>query len=288
MPFSRYVIAGAVAGIAEILCMYPLDMVKTRLQLQRTAADNVRVYNGVVDCFRKIIQQEGFLQLYRGIVAPICAEAPKRAVKFSTNEGYKKLFTYAGLPHNEIKMFSAGLMAGLTEAIFNCPFELLKVRMQAKESQYASTFDAAKTIITKEGISAVFRGLSPQMLRNAIWDSLYFSIIFSMKQRVLPIPKSKTQEQSRNFFAGVVASTVGTTFATPFDCVKSRMQSVMKGQETRWKTVFGTLRIIYREEGGIPACFKGLTPRLLRLAPGGGIMIVAFDLVSSYLGGHRN
>lgn len=35
-------------------------------------------YNGMVDCFKKIIKNEGFLRLYRGISAPILMEAPKR------------------------------------------------------------------------------------------------------------------------------------------------------------------------------------------------------------------
>jgi len=86
--------------------------------------------------------------------------------------------------------------------------------------------------------------------------------------------------------AGVGASTVATTLATPLDCVKSRMQSAIAGEGTRWKSIFGTLRIIYTEEGGLPACFKGLAPRLLRLAPGGGIMLVAFDFIAGWLGGH--
>jgi len=224
--------------------------------------------------------------LYRGIIAPICAEAPKRAVKFSTNESYKKLFTQLGMPHNESKMFMSGLFAGITEAVVNCPFEMVKVRMQAKGSNYTSTANAAHRILREEGVRALYQGFAAQTCRNGVWDSLYFALIFSIKTRVLPEPKSKSQELGRNFIAGVLASTVATTLATPFDCVKSRMQSVRLGDETRWKSVLGTLQIIYKEEGGLPACFKGLAPRLLRLAPGGGIMLVAFDFVSGLLGAH--
>lgn len=76
--------------------------VKTRIQLQgKKGVGSGVYYDGMVDCFRKIIAQEGyhlwlnirhqyadevrgsFGRLYRGLVPPLMMEAPKRAVKFS-------------------------------------------------------------------------------------------------------------------------------------------------------------------------------------------------------------
>lgn len=47
-------------------------------QLQKGKGLGEEGYNGMVDCFRKIIRNEGFSRLYRGISAPILMEAPKR------------------------------------------------------------------------------------------------------------------------------------------------------------------------------------------------------------------
>lgn len=60
--------------------MQPLDLVKTRLQLQRSGTVGA-TYSGVIDCFKKMYMNEGFLSFYKGIVPPILAETPKRAVK---------------------------------------------------------------------------------------------------------------------------------------------------------------------------------------------------------------
>jgi hypothetical protein len=49
-------------------------------QLQSGKGVGEEGYNGMVDCFRKIIKNEGFSRLYRGITAPILMEAPKRYV----------------------------------------------------------------------------------------------------------------------------------------------------------------------------------------------------------------
>ncbi|MCJ1306194.1 Mitochondrial 2-oxodicarboxylate carrier 2 [Hypocenomyce scalaris] len=78
LPFIYQFAAGAVAGVSEILTMYPLDVVKTRVQLQQGKGVGNEGYNGMLDCFRKIIKNEGFSRLYRGITAPILMEAPKR------------------------------------------------------------------------------------------------------------------------------------------------------------------------------------------------------------------
>lgn len=72
LPFIYQFISGAVAGVSEILVMYPLDVVKTRQQLA-TNSD----YNGTINCLRKIVKEEGFSRLYKGISAPILMEAPK-------------------------------------------------------------------------------------------------------------------------------------------------------------------------------------------------------------------
>jgi len=66
-------VAGAIAGISEVLTMYPLDVVKTRSQLY------VGKSMGTIATLSNIVKQEGFSRLYRGIIPPICMEAPKRA-----------------------------------------------------------------------------------------------------------------------------------------------------------------------------------------------------------------
>ena len=69
--------SGGIAGFLEICCMYPLDVVKTRFQVQKGNAQ----YTSIVDCFSKTIRNEGFFAIYKGILPPILAETPKRVKK---------------------------------------------------------------------------------------------------------------------------------------------------------------------------------------------------------------
>ena len=89
LTFGQNVLAGAIAGVSEICIMYPLDVVKTRMQLDKGKS------MGTLATIRNIVASEGGLVLYRGIVSPILAEAPKRALKFASNETYKGLLADA-------------------------------------------------------------------------------------------------------------------------------------------------------------------------------------------------
>jgi len=272
LPFHKHLIAGGAAGLVEILVMYPLDVVKTRLQLQHGKGK----YTSVLQTFRTIIAEEGASNLYRGIASPILAEAPKRAIKFSSNEQYKKFLADSRGKVTTLGASIAGAGAGATEAFINCPFEVVKVRMQAPDALglYKSTSDAVLKIGRTEGPWALYKGLEAQLIRNAVWNAAYFGTINYCKAAMWT-PKSKGSELFRNFLAGFIAGTLATTMNTPFDVVKSRVQNTRSGQ-IPW--TMPTLFKIFQEEG-FRALFKGYVPRILRLGPGGGIMLLAFDFV---------
>lgn len=57
--------SGGSAGFVEICIMHPLDVVKTRFQVQSNAADPER-YKSIFDCFRRMTQSEGLFSIYKG------------------------------------------------------------------------------------------------------------------------------------------------------------------------------------------------------------------------------
>ena len=61
------VLSGASAGATESFVVVPFELVKIRLQDRAQAGK----YNGMVDCFQKIVRQEGILALYNGLEATI-------------------------------------------------------------------------------------------------------------------------------------------------------------------------------------------------------------------------
>ena len=84
---------GSVAGAFGAFMVYPIDLVKTRLQNQRGASPGQRLYNNSIDCFRKVIRNEGFRGLYSGVLPQLVGVAPEKAIKLTVNDLVRKYFT---------------------------------------------------------------------------------------------------------------------------------------------------------------------------------------------------
>ena len=273
LPFRLQFLAGGIAGVSEILCMYPLDTVKTRAQLATTGSPSI------VATLREIVQKEGFKRLYKGIAAPILVEAPKRAIKFSANDQYKTLFQ-SHFASKQLLSIATGVSAGCTEAFIVVPFELVKIRLQDKNTIYKNTKDCVSGILKTEGPLAFFNGLEATLWRHATWNGGYFGVIHSVKN-VLPEAKTKEGDLFRNFVAGAIGGTFGTMINTPFDVVKSRIQNQKPGDKTYGWTIPGIFKVAKGE--GYKALYKGFLPKVLRLGPGGGILLVVYSVMSEFL-----
>jgi solute carrier family 25 2-oxodicarboxylate transporter 21 len=160
--------------------------------------------------------------------------------------------------------------------------------MQAVENltKYSTSTECFRYLLKHEGIGGLYNGLEAQMWRNGIWNGLYFGTVGTVQIFFPPAPEASHGEKLfYKFSTGVVGSMLGTIANTPFDVVKSRMQQQTKptdGSPAKYRNTLQSLGVVAKEEG-TAALYKGLVPRLVRLGPGGGIMIVAFDTISGWL-----
>lgn len=268
--------------------MYPLDVVKTRIQLQTSAANSTK-YTGVFNCFTQIIKSEGPGRLYRGISAPVMMEAPKRALKFASNDEfskiYKKLFNKDKV--DQKLAILNGASAGAVESFVVVPFELVKIRLQDKHSKYKSAVDVITKTVKNEGILSMYNGLEATLWRHITWNGAYFGSIFQIRQ-LMPKPEDKNSKIFVDLVSGFVGGTLGTCMNISFDVVKTRIQNQEKvtqpGQQLKYRWTWPSLFLIAREEG-VGALTKGLLPKVLRLGPGGGVLLVVFTKTMDFFRG---
>lgn len=286
LGFSYQFAAGAIAGISEILVMYPLDIVKTRIQLQSSKGTEVDSYNGMADCFKKIVRNEGFNRLYRGIGAPIIMEAPKRATKFAANEFWGAFYrdlTGASKMNQPLSIL-AGASAGATESIAVVPFDLIKIRMQDRSSigKYSGLVDCVVKTIKAEGPLALYNGFESTMWRHSLWNAGYFGCIYQVRE-YLPKSDNQTTQLLNTLISGAIGGTVGTILNTPMDVVKSRIQSSPKvaGSVPEYNWAWPAIGKVMKSEGP-GALYKGFLPKVLRLGPGGGILLVVYTGVMDF------
>lgn len=100
---------GSMAGAFGAFMVYPIDLVKTRMQNQRKVAVGQHMYNNSIDCFRKVIKNEGFMGLYSGVVPQLIGVAPEKAIKLTVNDLVRGHFTD---PKSKQIDFWAEMLAG--------------------------------------------------------------------------------------------------------------------------------------------------------------------------------
>ncbi|CAO3598118.1 unnamed protein product [Absidia cylindrospora] len=117
-PLLTHLVAGGAAGFMEACTCHPLDTIKVRMQLakniQRNAAGKRLGFFGVG---LKIVKNESFWALYKGLGAVVSGIVPKMAIRFSSFELYKEWLADANGNVSTTAVFLAGLAAGTTEAV---------------------------------------------------------------------------------------------------------------------------------------------------------------------------
>jgi len=113
--------------------------------------------------------------------------------------------------------------------------------------------------------------------------------VFFQVRALLPTTDNKQTQMGFDLTSGAIGGTVGTIFNTPFDVVKSRIQNSPKvaGSVPKYNWAVPALGTIMREEG-FGALYKGFLPKVLRLGPGGGILLVVFTGVMDFFRNMRD
>ncbi|CAB3397639.1 unnamed protein product [Caenorhabditis bovis] len=273
----RQIIAGGSAGLIEVCTLHPLDLVKTRLQLPNN--------KGMMHCIASTYKHEGVLGFYKGIIPPILASTPKTAIRFLTYEQYKKVLCDPDV-HPTLGLSMAGLLSGMTEAVIVCPLDVVKVNLQADHSAKGkNTIEMAKSIYNENGFgrNGLYRAVWTTMLRNGLFNMFYFGI-YDGFQPNLPDPKD---HPTAIFFSkvllGFVAGAIGSCSNIHLDVAKTRIQGPQPDPKIRkYYGMTQTIRVVYNEEGARALC-RGLLPKIMRLGPGGAIMIIAYEHIDGFL-----
>ena len=84
---------GSIAGAFGAFMVYPIDLVKTRMQNQRSSRVGEMLYKNSLDCAQKVIKNESIFGLYSGVLPQLVGVAPEKAIKLTVNDLVRESFT---------------------------------------------------------------------------------------------------------------------------------------------------------------------------------------------------
>ena len=276
---------GAVAGAVGVSVVYPIDLVKTRMQNQRKTVVGEVMYKNSFDCFKKVIKNEGVFGLYRGLTPQLMGVAPEKAVKLTVNEFSRGLMQNSNGELTFAAELIAGGSAGLCQVVFTNPLEIVKIRLQVQGEAAAAgaVKQSPMAIVRSLGLRGLYKGAHACWLRDIPFSAIYFPAYSHLKTDFFHEGlDGKQLSPSELLMAGAMAGMPAAYFSTPADVVKTRIQVVpRKGQQT-YNGVWNTFRTIYNQEG-FSAFFKGGPARVFRSSPQFGVTLVTYELIQRQL-----
>jgi len=204
-------------------------------------------------------------------------------------------------PLGHSRTFLAGLGSGVTEAVLVVtPFEVCKIRLQGQYNsmsdpedpttrKYRNVGQTAYTVVKEEGVSALWKGVGPTLMRQGINQAVNFTAYQAFKAKWTSLRGGEELAPWQHFLCGGVSGALGPIANCPLDVVKTRLQKqvIIPGTTPKYTGMVQAVSLIAKEEG-IPALWKGLSPRLMRIVPGQAITFMVFERVAAWLASVRS
>ncbi|KAK3009236.1 hypothetical protein RJ639_015108 [Escallonia herrerae] len=289
-------IAGSIAGMVEHMAMFPVDLIKTRMQALGSCPMKTA---GVRQAVGSILRSEGPAGLYRGIGAMGLGAGPAHAVYFSVYEVCKKAFS-GGKPNNAVAHAGAGVCATVaSDAVFT-PMDVVKQRLQLSSSPYKGVADCLKTVLKEEGIEAFYASYKTTVLMNAPFTAVHFATYEAAKRALIEVsPDSASEERVIvHATAGAAAGASAAAMTTPLDVVKTQLQKVNNDRRNRCEGVCGcdrfksgsisnVVRTIVKKDG-YRGLMRGWLPRMLFHAPAAAICWSTYEAGKAFFQERNN
>ncbi|KAK0717669.1 mitochondrial carrier domain-containing protein [Lasiosphaeria miniovina] len=281
----------------EAMVCHPLDTIKVRMQLSRRGRQPGLAKRGFLRTGIEIARKETPLGLYKGLGAVMTGIVPKMAIRFTSFEWYKQLLANKQTGNvSGQSTFLAGLFAGVTEAVaVVTPMEVIKIRLQAQYHSMADPLDVPKyrnaahalyTVVKEEGFGALYRGVSLTALRQGSNQAVNFTAYSYFKewlQRWQPELDAKSLPSYQTTLIGLVSGAMGPLSNAPIDTIKTRLQKTPAlAGTTALQRIVGISKEMFRQEG-FHAFYKGITPRIMRVAPGQAVTFTVYEFLKDKL-----
>lgn len=155
--FARQALAGAICASSAHLVLVPLDVIKTKIQL------NVGSTAGFAEVTREIVRTQGYKGLFLGLSPTAVGFSLQGAAKFALFDALKGVLPPVSGAEKVALLAAAAASAEVAASTLLCPFEALRIRQVAVPEVFAGhgLVGGFRKVVELEGTGALFRGLVP-------------------------------------------------------------------------------------------------------------------------------
>lgn len=262
--YTKFALAGAIGCGTTHSAMVPIDVVKTRIQLEPT------IYNkGMVSSFKKIVGEEGAGALLTGFGPTLLGYSLQGSFKFGGYEVFKKLFIdllgydTAVNYKNSVYMGSAAIAEFFAD-IALCPLEATRIRLVSQPSFANGLVGGFSRILKEEGVGSFYNGFTPILFKQIPYNISKFLVFERAAETYFGMAGPKDQLSSAsvtgiNLGAGLTAGLAAAIVSQPADTLLSK---VNKAKKAPGQSTLGLLAQLAKQLGFVGS-FAGLPTRLI-------------------------
>ncbi|KAG0056103.1 ADP/ATP carrier protein [Gryganskiella cystojenkinii] len=280
--FMTDFLLGGVAATVSKTAAAPIERVKLLIQNQDALLKAGRLshpYSGVLDCFKRVIAEEGVAPLWRGNAVNVLRYFPTQALNFAFRDYYKAMFNFKkerdGYGKWLFGNLASGALAGATGLLFTYSLDFARTRLSAdaKSSgvngtrQFNGLTDVYKKTIASDGVLGLYRGFPLSVAGIVVYRGLYFGLYDSVKPL---LPESMRGSFLASFILGWGVTNLAGFASYPVDTVRRRMM-MTTGEAVQYKSSMDAFRQIITQEG-YRSLFKGAGANILRAVAGAGVL----------------
>jgi len=277
-PLSVKLICGAVAGVIGTCIIFPLDIIKTRLQNQKPNANGKLPYSGLLDAGRKMVSREGIRGLYNGLYPNLVGIIPEKAIKLAVNDYSREYWGKVLDRHPDRLPLVYGMMAGATagvcQVVATNPMEMVKIQLQLAGTSAAKDRLTAGEICKKLGVRGLYKGTMATLARDVPFSIVFFSLVSLFKE--YGTTEGEKTPLYTVFASGIGAGALAAAAVTPMDMVKTRMQVIPKPGDLIYSSQIHCYKHAISKEG-FKCLFKGVVPRVLIVSPLFAITVLVYE-----------
>jgi len=203
--------------------MYPVDLIKTRLQLQRRKS----LYKNTLDVVLKTVKHEGFLGLYKGFPVSQLGVLSGHVYATSYEISREQFFTF----QNAFRGFIAGGIAAVIEQTFINPVDVISQRLmvegQGKRNKQRGAIKSvkiAKQVLKEHGVPGFYRGFAASLMVEGLWSATWwasYSLYLDVIGKMVP---DGTSHLVIKGLSGMLAGISSAVVGNPLDIIRVRLQ----------------------------------------------------------------
>ena len=299
--------AGAASGTAVDLLVYPLNTIKTRLQLVTATGGSISDANAAAVSSSSGIAGGGRGTLYTSRVyagvTTVLLSAPAFGVYMATYETFK----HAVAPHLGAAGESmAGVAAQAAGSLVWVPLEVVRERQQVHAAgmlrgcgggaSTSSASDAARLYVgkdggtlralrsllaTRTGLASLYRGYALSLSSWAPFNALYFPLYEHCKRTAARIAGTDEPSIYAVNASALLAAAASAAATNPLDVLKTNVQ-VHDARHELHGGMLRSARSIYAAEG-IAGFFRGAAARVVWLTPKHAMGFTVYELFKPYV-----